>query len=116
MVLFGGEAPHLSNDTWSLTPALSITPRRGPPGTAVRARGFGYTPGATVMIVKYRISHLHPPRGPYSVICSATVAADSVFECSGHIPTGTAAGARGPHDVVAKDSAGLKSATTFTLT
>ena len=50
------------------------------------------------------------------MICSATVAADSGFECSGQIPWGAAAGAPGPHDVVAKDGAGLKSATIFMLT
>src|SRR5712692_7118621 len=88
VVLFGGEAPHdsannvvLLNDTWSLTPALSITPRRGPPGTAVIVRGFGYTPGAAVTVVKYvRI-------GPnsYRALCSATVASDTRFTCTGHI-------------------------------
>jgi hypothetical protein len=78
-------------------------------------RGIGYTPGTTVMVVKYRTSQLHAP-GPYSVLCSATVAADSAFQCSGHIPWGKGAGGPGPHDVVAKDSAGLKSATIFTLT
>ena len=116
VTLFGGEDGRRAlGDTWSLTPSLTITPNTGPPGTVVKVRGFGYTSGATVTVVKYRTSQLHPP-GPYSVICSATVSADSRFECSGQIPTAWAAGAPGPHDVVAKDSAGLKSATIFTLT
>jgi len=40
----------------------------------------------------------------------------TTFECSGAIPTGGLAGALGRHDIVAKDSTGLKSATTFNLT
>jgi hypothetical protein len=119
VVLFGGEAPHdpannviLLNDTWSLTPSLSITPRRGPPGAAVTVRGFGYTPGTTIMVVKYGRNG----PSPYRTLCSAIIASDTRFTCTGHIPPGSGAGAPGRHDIVAKDSAGLKSATTFTLT
>jgi hypothetical protein len=68
------------------------------------------------MVVKYRTSQALPSGGPYTVICSATVAVDSTFTCAGKIPKGAAAGAPGPHDVVAKDSGGLKSRTQFTLT
>src|SRR5207244_12605834 len=104
------------NDTWSITPSLTITPNSGPPGTHVSVHGFGYTPGATVTVVKYRTTQALPPAGPYQVIGTATVAGDTTFTCTCTIPTGAAAGPLGPHDVVAKDSAGLKSRTKFRLT
>jgi hypothetical protein len=118
VVLFGGtpDGSTVLGDTWSITPSLTITPNSGPPGTHVSVHGFGYTPGATVLVVKYRTSHALPSAGPSSVICTATVAADSTFTCTGKTPEGAAADALGPHDVGAKDSAGLKSRTQFTLT
>ena len=119
LVLFGGvqgESTGFLNDTWSLTPSLTITPGSGPSGTVVNVRGFGYAPGSTINVVKYRTSQAPPPQGPYGALCSASVAGDTTFACSGAIPTGDLAGAPGRHDIVAKDSTGLKSATTFNLT
>jgi hypothetical protein len=118
VLLFGGTpgGGTVLGDTWSITPSLTITPNTGPPGTHVSVHGFGYTPGATVTVVKYRTSQALPSAGPSSVICTAAVAGDSTFTCIGKTPKGAAAGALGPHDVVAKDSAGLKSRTQFLLT
>jgi hypothetical protein len=116
IVLFGGVGADVYGDTWSIAPSLTITPNSGPPGTPVSVHGFGYAPGATVMVVKYRTTQALPSGGPYTVICAAMVAVDSTFTCTGKIPKGAAAGALGPHDVVAKDSAGLKSRTQFLLT
>ena len=119
LVLFGGvQADNASflNDLWSLTPSLTIYPSSGPSGTVVNVRGFGYAPGSTINVVKYRTSQAPPPQGPYGALCSASVAGDTTFACSGAIPTGDLAGAPGRHDIVAKDSTGLKSATTFNLT
>jgi hypothetical protein len=116
VLIFGGNgSAGYSGDTWSITPSLTITPNSGSPGTVVKVRGLGYTPGATVMVVKYRTTQ-SPLQSPDSIICSTTVGADTRFHCSGHIPTGSAAGALGPHDIVAKDTAGLKSRTQFLLT
>ena len=78
-------------------------------------RGFGYAPGSTINVVKYRTSQAPAPQGPYGVLCSASEASNTSFACSGSIPTGDLAGAPGRHDIVAKDSNGLKSATTFNL-
>lgn len=114
---FAGTSPGaalLLNTT--LTPSLTITPASGSQGTTVTVRGFGYTPGSTIPIVKFVVPPTFGRKGSYTAICSTAVASDGTFLCRGQIPTGTAAGSRGAHRIVAKDSTGLKAATTFNLT
>ena len=78
-------------------------------------RGFGYAPGSAIRAVEYR-TNLAPPQQSYVVLCSASVTDTTTFECSGAIPSGGLSGPLGRHDIVAKDSTGLKSATPFNLT
>jgi hypothetical protein len=108
VLLFGG-GPGSGNDTWSITPSLTITPNSGPAGTPVSVHAFGYTPGA-IAKVKYK-------GGTTTVaICAhIVVAADTTFTCTGHIPSGSAAGSNGIHFIVGKDSAGLQTRTHFLL-
>jgi hypothetical protein len=52
-----------------------------------------------------------------ATICSAVVAANGSFACTGAIPAGSAAGPLGPHTMQAKGGSSLLVAkTTFTLT
>ena len=66
--------------------------------------------------MKYVVPATFGRKGFYRPICSALVANDGSFQCRGQIPASTAAGSRGAHPIVAKDSTGLKAVTTFTLT
>jgi hypothetical protein len=50
------------------------------------------------------------------VLCKAIAAVDGAFTCGGNIPSGTTAGAKGPHQIVAKATpSGLKATTSFCL-
>jgi hypothetical protein len=98
------------------TASIRVGPHNGGPGTLVNVKGGGYQPGEQVAAVKYR-RHQFISHGTYSVICSATVAANGTFHCAGFIPTGADAGEVGPHDILATGhSSRFKARTTFTLT
>jgi hypothetical protein len=115
VVLFGGldtDPQHHAiflADTWSITPSLAITPNTGPKGAGVAILGVGYSSGATAT-AKYTTA------ATKTVICQATVASDATFTCTGTIPTGPAGGPKGAHDIVGKDTTGIKAHTTFTRT
>jgi hypothetical protein len=98
--------------TAAVTPTVTITPGTGPKGTAVSAQGGGYVSGEKV-VVKY-LTGLRRPRAVD--LCVTRANPDGTFACSGAIPTGDRAGARGPHTILAKGKQSLIKATTvFTL-
>ena len=89
------------------TPAITLTPTRGPSGISVLVSGTGYTPGATITTT---INN-----GAMIGTCGATVSADGTFSCAVTI-TGPASGT--PFTVRATGSDGsFDSATApFTIT
>jgi hypothetical protein len=115
VVLFGGSVDGPSNDTWSLTPSLTIAPTAGPRHTRVVVTGFGFTPGATAT-VRYLSRAGRTSQAPLRLICSVVVAIDTSFTCPGTLHEASNRGARGPHEIRAEDSSGLKGTTVFTLT
>jgi hypothetical protein len=115
VVLFGGldttaqQQITVLADTWNITPSVSITPNAGPKGAAVTILGVGYSNGATAT-TKYTNG------ATKTVVCKATVASDATFTCTGTIPTGPAGGPKGTHDIVGKDTTGIKAHANFTRT
>jgi hypothetical protein len=115
VMLFGGQgidAQHnqvVLADTWNVSPSLSITPDNGPKGVAVTILGVGFSTAASAT-AKYTSATTK------TVICTAAVAPDTTVTCAGNIPTGPAGGPKGAHDVILKDSSGIKAHTTFTRT
>jgi len=93
---------------------LTITPSTGPPRTHVTVTGQGFTPGTTVKVVyKTGVS-----TEPGFKICTATVAPDGTFSCTGKIRGSHMAGSAGSHTVKAKvrHTHGTIASTTYTLT
>jgi hypothetical protein len=91
---------------------LSVNPTSGPPKTRVAFVGAKFQPGETVKVAyKSGVSS----RGS-RLLCSAVVAGDGTFGCSGEIPP-VDHGATGAHTIIAHGlTSHIKAATTFTLT
>jgi hypothetical protein len=79
----------------------------------VTVSGGGFLVGETV-----KISYKTGLASPASVlICSTTASASGSYSCSGHIPSGSSAGALGSHSIVAKGvTTKRKPKSTFSLT
>jgi len=108
IVLFGGVGSTAFGDTWNLGPSLAVTPTFGPQGTSILATVVGARPGHTVK-VKYKNRHKHV------LLCSGNAAADSSFSCAATIPTGSAAGSPGTHEIVGDGAGAFKLSTRFLL-
>ncbi len=93
--------------------SVSISPTSGLRGAAVTVSGGGFLVGETV-----KISYKTGLASPASVlICSTTASASGSYSCSGHIPSGSSAGALGSHSIVAKGvTTKRKPKSTFSLT
>ena len=93
---------------------LTISPSTGPPKTHVTVTGQGFTPGNRIKVVyKTGVS-----TEPGFKICSATVAPDGTFSCTGKIRGSRIAGSPGSHMVRAKvpHTHTVIASTTYTLT
>jgi hypothetical protein len=106
ILLFGGSGG--LGDTWSLGPSLAVTPTFGPQGTSIQATVVGVKPGRNVK-VKYTNGHKHV------LLCSGKAAADASFSCATTIPTGSAAGQPGIHEILGNGAGGFKLSTPFLL-
>jgi hypothetical protein len=94
---------------------VHISPRSGPPATAVTVSGAGLQPGETAMVA-YKTG-LASPKPKSVLLCMATVIGDGSFTCNGKIPGSTTAGTTGVHNIVATGKTSLiKVTTTFSLT
>jgi hypothetical protein len=92
---------------------LSITPATQSKGGPVSAQGPGFDPGETVS-VKYKTG-LSAPKAVF--LCSALAQTNGTLTCSGNLPSGAQAGAKGVHTVVAKGlTSGVKLKGTVTVT
>ena len=92
---------------------LSITPATQSKGGPVSAQGPGFDPGETVS-VKYKTG-LSAPKAVF--LCSALAQSNGTLTCSGNLPSGAQAGAKGAHTVVAKGlTSGVKLKGTVTVT
>jgi len=93
---------------------LTISPSIGPPRTHVTVSGEGFTPGSTLKII-YKTGDSTKPSFK---ICTATVAPDGTFSCTGHIRGTRVAGSPGSHTVNAKvpHTHTVTASTTYTLT
>jgi trimeric autotransporter adhesin len=92
---------------------LTITPSTGPPRTHVTVTGQGFTPGSKIKVIyKTGVS-----TEPSIKICSATVATDGTFSCTGKIRGTRRAGSPGSHTVNAKarHTHTVIASTTYTL-
>jgi virginiamycin B lyase len=78
--------------------SVTVTPSQGPLGTAVTARGAGFSSGETV-----NVTYTTGETSPKTVaLCSVTAAGDGTFSCSGSIPADSTAGSDGAHAIQAK--------------
>jgi len=107
ILIFGGSGSSFLGDTWSLGPSFAVTPTVGPQGTSIQATVVGAKAGRDVK-VKYTNGHKHV------LLCSGDAAADTSFSCGTTIPTGSAAGQPGIHEIDG-DGGGLKLDTPFIL-
>lgn len=83
---------------------LEVTPASGPPGTKVAATAGGTAPLDTTVLIYYSVSASKSVK-----ICSVAidnVPEESAWKCGFQIPKGKAAGAKGEHEILAKDSNG----------
>jgi alpha-tubulin suppressor-like RCC1 family protein len=93
--------------------SIAVTPRSGLPGASVRVAGSGFLSGETVK-VQYQTKLASPTS---ALVCSSVAHFDGTFSCAGHVPTRSAAGPVGSHDIVANGStSGVTAKTTFQLT
>jgi hypothetical protein len=91
----------------------SVSPTSGAPGTTLTLSGSGLMPGETVSNI-YFTSSTGKDKDP---LCTAVVAADGTWTCSGPLPTGKAAGSTGSHKIVGYGSvSGDESTGTITRT
>jgi hypothetical protein len=95
-------------------PSLKVTPSSGRRRTTIEADGTGFSPGGTVTVT-YK-SGVKGHGRSHKVLCTATVANDGTFSCSGKIPRRDRSGKRGQHSVMASEPDGTEATTTFTLT
>ena len=87
-----------------LTPSLSMTPSSGKKRTVVTTQGSNFSPGGTVVVSYLRGGKSH--KTSRTQLCSATIASNGTFSCSGVIPRGGRAGKTGNHTVMAAVSGG----------
>ena len=96
------------------TPLLTLSPTTGSKKTPVTVSGTGFTPGQTAT-VNY-LSGRKKPKRATSTLCTATVASNGTFSCSGSIPKGRRAGPIGEKTVNGIVSSTTQATTTFNLT
>jgi hypothetical protein len=104
-----------NNQTFDFEPSgvLTVTPASQSKGGSVTVKGPGFDPGETVS-VKYKTG-LSSPRAVF--LCSALAQSNGTFNCSGNLPSGAPAGAKGAHTIVAKGlTSGVKLKGTVTVT
>jgi hypothetical protein len=75
---------------------LDVSPLSGPQATSVTVGGGGFSSGETVNML-YRTGLTSPVN---VLVCKTTAAADGTATCTGVTPSGTNAGASGPHTIV----------------
>jgi hypothetical protein len=107
ILLFGGTGSSTLGDSWSLGPSLAVTPTFGGQATSIQATVVGAKAGHEVK-VKYTSGHKHV------LLCSGHAAADTSFSCATTIPTGSAAGPPGVHEIDG-DGGGVRLDTPFLL-
>jgi hypothetical protein len=90
-------------------PSLALSPGSGPKLTAVVIRGSNLVPGKMVTVNYMNKSKL-------TQMCTATVADDGTFSCTGWIPRGNRGGRRGRHTIVATQSGDSPVRSSFTVT
>ncbi len=93
--------------------ALTMTPTSGKKRTTASFTGVGFTPGLTATVTY--LSGRKRPKRAKTVLCTATVAFDGTFSCSGVIPRRGKAGAKGQKTITGTDPTGTQATTTFTL-
>ncbi len=93
--------------------ALTMTPTSGKKRTTATFTGVGFTPGLTATVTY--LSGRKRPKRATSVLCTATVVVDGTFSCTGVIPRGGKAGAKGQKTITGTDPSGTRATTTFTL-
>ncbi len=110
----GGTSPNTAADTFTYTAPASVTvsPRKGLPGTRVKARAVNFIAGETVTVT-YQTG-LSSPKPAEVTICTATAKATGAFACKGKIPAKANAGPKGHHEIDATGSAGDYATAVFT--
>jgi IPT/TIG domain len=110
----GGTSPNTPAGTFTYTAPASValTPRKGLPGTRVKARGANFITGEKVTVTY--LTGLSSPKPAEVTICTATTKASGAFVCKGKIPAKGNAGRKGSHEIDATGSAGDHASTFFT--
>ncbi len=111
----GGTSPVTPADQFTYNPPalMGVSPAKGLPATAVTVKGTNFAGGESVRVVY--LTGLPAPWPPQVSICTATTTATGAFACKGKIPA-KAAGAKGPHSIVATDAIGDFASATFDVT
>ena len=95
------------------SPAITLSPSTGSKKTPITVTGAGFTPDKTVTIT-YMSGRSNPKRAS-TILCTAQVANDGSFTCSGTIPRRLRAGKVGQKSVIASAADGTAVTTIFTL-
>src|SRR5579871_5398245 len=97
----GGTSPDTAADQfiYNVPARLGLSPRGGLPRLRIRATGARFAGGEKVAVAY--LTGLSAPAAAEVRICTATTTAAGAFACKGTIPGKAAAGAVGPHTIVA---------------
>jgi hypothetical protein len=92
---------------------LSMSPSSGKKRSSITFNGTGFEPTQTATVTY--LSGRKKPKRAQSVLCTAAVALDGTFSCTGVIPRHGRAGKKGQKSIIGTDSGGTQATSTFTL-